>query len=115
MEQIIGAFYFKQNKSGNLLGEFTNNKMEGVSTESSDLTSNYKMKFEGIYETTWFEENIGQNLTLEIRNESKNDNLFELTWRNKKGDMQFRGVGFIVGKKLIGYYTDDKKTCGNTV
>lgn len=115
MSTIIGTFYFKQTNSGNLIGEFTNNNMSGISTESADITSNYKMKFEGTYETTWFEENMGQKLTLEIKvKETKSRLIYKLFWK-KNEIIKFCGIGFIVGKKLIGYYTDDKKTYGNTV
>ncbi len=106
MGNIVGTFYFKQNKSGNLLGEFTNNKMNGISTESSDLTSSYQMRFVGTYETTWFEKKTSQNLTLVIDIKKDSDGIYNLTWKKNKS-IKFYGIGFITGKRLIGYYTNE--------
>lgn len=111
MSTIIGTFYFKQTKSGNLIGEFTNNNMLGISTESADIYTSIKDKFVGDYKTTWFEVEKSQYLTLKIRiKESTNNTVIELTWENKSGLEKFHGLGFIVGKKLVGYYTDKQKT-----
>lgn len=104
---IIGAFYFSQSKSGNLNGEFTNNGLDGTLTESSDKKDCFKHKFIGNYDTTWFENGIVQHMELSIIiKENSNSMLYELNWKTTKGVNKFNGVGFISGKKLIGYYTD---------
>lgn len=109
MSKIIGAFYFEQTYSGNLIGEFVNNKMSGISTESADTNNRNECKFVGNYKTTWSESEKSEfsYLKIEIK-ENTNNTVFKLTWNDKSGSSKFTGIGFITDEKLIGYYTDEK-------
>lgn len=114
---VLGAFYFMQAKSGNLTGEFTNNGLNDILTECSNKRDCFKHKFIGEYDTTWFEDGIGQHLVLSISfKKNSNSKLYQLIWKTTKGKDVFNGVGFITGEKLVGYYkTTENITVGNTV
>lgn len=103
---ILGRFYFKQTTYGNLLGEFSNNKISVNLTESANIIENYVGKFTGKFKTTWFQD-VQHNLNLEITfRENTNNNIYSLTWTDEKNKIVYFGEGFLVDEILIGDYRD---------
>ena len=105
---LIGRFYYKQTKNGNLLGEFSNNFTDENITECANIKSTFekKNKFIGSYATAWLE-NSAKSLILKIEYKTQNKEIFKLTWTNpKNNEIIFYGEGFIVDKILIGDYRD---------
>jgi hypothetical protein len=106
--RIIGRFYFKQTKSGNLIGEFSNNMSPINLTECSNINSKFNEDFCGDFKTIWFE-NKENLLNLKIERRDINDNnIYKLTWSNN-GGVIFWGEGFIVDDILIGDYRNFEK------
>ncbi len=104
---LVGHFYFKKTSSGNLIGEFSNNTLTTVQTESSDeiksLKNEINKSFIGNYKSTWFENKASNLLELVISiKPNSNENIFILKWQNKKGIDIFSGEGFIVDNMLRG-------------
>lgn len=101
---IIGSFYFRKTTNGNLIGEYTNNTSERVTTESADLIGDQNESFIGDYQTTWFDGH-GQTMTLSIRLTGRNVNIFRLVWSDGNTD-HFIGEAFLNEGLLIGLYYD---------
>jgi hypothetical protein len=103
---VIGRFYFKQTKNGNLIGEFSNNHTNENITECANIKSEFDKnnKFIGNYETVWMESKANF-LILKIEYKTVNKQIFKLTWSNSN-KIIFYGEGFIVDKILIGDYRD---------
>jgi hypothetical protein len=98
--KVIGSFYFKKTNSGNLIGEFTNNKLKKILTESATINHEEIDKFEGEYTSSWHQNNtsILVNLTIKL------DGLkYVLEW-GKDNNTLFKGEGFNVNNILIGHY-----------
>ena len=57
---VFGSFCFIKSKSGNIIGEFLNNKNSKIFTESADLTKviENSKEFTGEYITNWEENNV---------------------------------------------------------
>lgn len=102
--EISGIFYFKKTTNGNLIGEFTNNKMNSLSVECSQLISEKENIFEGNYRTTWIEGEKSESSYLEIKLQSKSK--YELIWKSDSNTISFRGNGFVIDKILIGAYSN---------
>jgi hypothetical protein len=104
---ILGRFYFKLTDSGNLVGEFSNNALGRVSTESADRIPALSVRnFVGDYNTTWLE-NGAELLALNISpKRNTNEMILSLVWRNGTNEPAFRGEGFIIDHMLIGNYWD---------
>ncbi len=103
---LIGRFYFKQTKNGNLFGEFSNNLTNKNFTECANIISNFdkKVRFIGNYKTVWFDEKY-ESLNLNIEYKTENKEILKLTWINPVSKQSiFNGEGFIVDKILIGDY-----------
>jgi hypothetical protein len=86
MIDFIGNFYFKQTGNGNLIGEFTNDKMDYILTESCDIKSDDKIitdKFIGKYHSTWQENSkpFYANLNIIYKNETGNKK-YILEWKD---------------------------------
>jgi hypothetical protein len=106
---ILGRFYFKLTESGNLLGEYSNNAMGRISTESADrIPSLATRDFIGNYNSTWFEQGA-ELLTLSIsRKPRTNEMIFLLIWSDSNNVPLFMGEGFICENLLIGNYWDSE-------
>ena len=102
--KIIGTFYFKKTINGNIIGEYTNNKMESLSVECAQQIIEKSDLFEGIYKSTWIEGEKSESSSLEITLQSKSK--YELIWKSNSNAVLFRGNGFVVDKMLIGTYSD---------
>ena len=107
---LIGRFYFKKTQNGNLIGEFSNNKIDFILTESADIQNGkISTDFIGIYNTTW--QQNGQNFfaILIISNKQNTSHkIYEVEWNDTSGKPIFFGQGFIVNDILIGDYRDFK-------
>jgi len=111
MNLLVGRFYFKQTKNGNLLGEFSNNLTKLIFTECANIKSEFTKKhsFIGDYETVWFEKGA-ESFTLKIEFKFKNKEILKLTLTNPQNNqIIFHGEGFIVDKILIGNYQATNK------
>lgn len=107
MEKLVGSFYFKLTKSGNLIGEYYNNKMEkgtNPKTECANLKSGNK-RWVGSFNTIWQEESTIYDLEI-IENNSPNSG-FKLYWK-QKNEVIYSGIGFEVDDILIGAYWLEK-------
>lgn len=101
---VIGRFYFKQTKDGNLLGEFSNNKFDGVIAECANRRSKFEEKFVGEYISIWIEENAVMVYELNI---NSNGSTYDLKWINLSNSNNiFYGSGMLVDDILIGDYRD---------
>lgn len=103
MSQIIGCFYFKRTSNNNLIGEFTNNLSEIVSTESADLIfQSDNTSFIGRYDSSWQENGVSHFAKLDISYKNgSNKSVFSLKWR---GNSKFDGEGMLCDNILIGNY-----------
>lgn len=110
MNELIGSFYIQKTRSGNLIGEFTNNRNTRVFTESADLIVAVEdlTDFSGNYVSTWQEENVAiiSNLRITVI-ESLNNRKLQLIWTDttERKNILFQGEGFLAGELLIGHYT----------
>ncbi len=104
---IIGRFYFRLTKSGNLLGEFSNNVTNQNFTEGADRIKGDLTSFLGSFVSTWHEGGDSFLVTLTIDTKINSTNLFSVTWVSKKSN--FWGEAFIVDDLLIGDYRDTPK------
>ena len=80
--KLIGSFYFKQTVTKNLIGEFTNNKLFRVLTESADfIDSAVNEDFIGTYHSTWQqnEEHFFAKLKIDYK-EGSNNSIYILKW-----------------------------------
>ena len=104
--KIYGTFYFAKTKSGNLLGEFTNNGLKEYIVESANINKDFcKDNFEAEYITNWLEDEETFIAKLIIERNSNNNKMFDLTWRNiKNNELIFKGIAFKKRKILIGNY-----------
>ncbi len=101
---VIGRFYLKQTKDGNLLGEFSNNKIDRVIAECANRVPPFKEKFEGEYISTWIEENEAMVYELSI---IAIGSTYKLKWISLSGNNSvFYGNGMLVDGILIGDYRD---------
>ena len=106
--KINGTFYFSKTKSGNLLGEFTNNGLKEYIVESANINKDFcKEKFEAEYITNWLEDEETFIAKLIIERNSNNNKMFDLTWRDiKNNEPIFKGIAFKKRKILIGNYNE---------
>ena len=106
LAKIIGAFYFKQLESGNLVGEYFNTGMLERGTESADIDSNSRqpphVPLVGKYKSSWWDKDA-DGAILEIKRFQTGFEIFELTWTNKNKKI-FEGIGMLCGDMLIGEY-----------
>jgi len=103
MNNLFGRFYFKKTTNGNLLGEFSNNFSEGVSTESADKIEGSE-SYIGVYNTTWQEKGIIHFAKLYISQKKETQNLiFALEWKEKDA-LIFVGEGMYCDNILVGNY-----------
>ncbi|WP_447637142.1 hypothetical protein [Flavobacterium microcysteis] len=105
---ILGRFYLKQTQNGNLLGEFSNYRMNNITTESVDLiraNNQNSTIFSGIFMSSWLEIDGSVFSDLEIQFDATTRH-YDLTWRNNNGNIGFHGRGFLVDDILIGDYMD---------
>lgn len=105
---LIGRFYFKKSHNGNLVGEFSNNRINIVSSESADVQSNEtNTDFIGVYNTTWQQsgEPFLCKLTI-IHRQNTSQRIYSLEWRDNNGNLMFVGEGFVFENTLVGDYRD---------
>lgn len=103
-KKLIGCFYLRKTKSGNILSEFTNNLDAKIITESADINESDDInKFPGKYFTTWQEEKAAILMSLTIKQNILISKKFQLEW-SKDGEIVFLGEGFLLENDLIGYY-----------
>jgi hypothetical protein len=105
---LIGRFYFKKTRNGNLIGEFSNNLSGNIiSTESADFIEKVEGAdgdYFGKYHSTWQENGKSYFANLEITPKVGNNKLFTLNWtRNGK---IFVGEGMLCDDILIGDYKE---------
>lgn len=105
---LIGRFYFKKTHNGNLIGEFSNNIIDFISSESADAhNDNDSNDFIGIYNTTWQQDHqpFFAKLTISYR-QNTSQRIYTLEWLDKSGNLIFLGEGFVFENSLIGDYRD---------
>lgn len=102
MKQIIGSFYFKFTKAGNLIGEYYNIKIKKPKSESANSDTNTET-WEGNYKSVWEEEGVIYDLIIE----KNTNNGYSLIWAHKSKTV-YIGIGFEVDDKLIGAYWSNK-------
>ena len=108
--KILGRFYFKRTRNGNLVGEFSNDHSDRVSTESSDLlpgeSGDNQGAYNGSYHSTWQENGNSFFAHLNISPAVRSKCLFRLEWRDKSanGKLLFKGEGMLCDDILIGDY-----------
>lgn len=107
-DHLIGRFYFKQTHNGNLIGEFSNNRTNIISTESADtLTTTQHANFIGEYNGTWQQDSTPFFCKLKIQFKPNTfDKIYSLTWTDLDGNLKFIGEGFVFENSLIGDYRD---------
>jgi hypothetical protein len=101
---IIGRFYLKKTSNGNLIGEFSNDHSNDISTESCDLRGIADGSYPGAYYSTWQEggKPLFANLTIAQQPEG-NNRLFSLEW-SRDGACIFQGAGMLCDNILVGDY-----------
>lgn len=105
---LIGRFYFKKSHNGNLTGEFSNNRISFVSSESADIQNNEEnTDFIGVYNTTWQQERepFFCKLTITHR-QNTSQRIYSLEWTDNNENLMFVGEGFVFENTLIGDYRD---------
>lgn len=102
-DNLIGRFYFKQTDNGNLIGEYSHNTSEFISTESAERVSETD-GFVGEYQTSWLSDDGAIASTLTIQQSDRSNRIFTLRWVYEGGF--FIGEGFLVDGMLIGDYRD---------
>lgn len=106
MSNIIGRFYFKMTKTGNLIGEYSNSGMKEVDTESANSISE-NHGFIGTYRSTWSEGNKFVSATLHINYKlHTNNSIYSLEWKDTSNNVMHWGEGMLVDDLLIGDYRD---------
>ena len=101
-EKLIGRFYFKITKNGNLIGEFSNNLSPKNFTESADLIKQDVKGFEGNYYSSWLDDTDVKSANLFIRIKKGCKDIYTVNWKAK--DIDFFGEGFICDDIFIGDY-----------
>ena len=101
---MIGNFNYIKNKSGNIIGEFTNNLTSKIYSECSNLIEGNLLEFTGIYRSIWEENNTPYISKLVI--EKNKDFKSNLIWYDNDNNIIFKGEGFIFKNTLTGYYQD---------
>ncbi|HEY5369188.1 MAG TPA: hypothetical protein VIJ75_09365 [Hanamia sp.] len=103
---LIGRFYFKKTYNGNLIGEFSNNRINIISSESADAyIENKSDDFIGIYNTTWQQEGVPFFAKLTISYRDNTHRIYKLEWERNRETI-FIGEGFVFENNLIGDYRD---------
>lgn len=106
MDCLIGRFFFKKTNNGNIIGEFSNNRINFISSESADIQNhNDPSNFIGIYNTTWQEQENPSfaKLTISFK-QNTSDRIYKLEWTEQNGELIFIGEGFVFENSLIGDY-----------
>ena len=108
MYDIIGSFYLKRITKDKLLGEFTNNRLFTVSSESCELIEAGSAPFLGKYKSKWY---IGDKcysaiLTISFIDHAMNKNVkYKLSWF--MGDkLVYEGEAILVDDMLMGHYIE---------
>lgn len=108
--QIIGSFVFRNEGDGCLTSKYHHGDSTTCPfTEACKLTTPPITNdiFIGTYRTVWIEDNGHVESELTIRRHPRNNDLFELHWRNPtSGHLIFEGTGMIFERLLIGAYWD---------
>jgi hypothetical protein len=107
MSRIIGSFYLKKTESGNLQGEFTNNMLFTVNTESADLREEGEAPFLGKYFSTWYEGDVpcSAELVVTYLPNAENKNVkYRLLWTNLNGVPIYEGEAILAEGMLIGHF-----------
>ena len=105
---LIGRFYFKKSRNGNLIGEFSNNRINFVSSESADVQNDDgNTDFIGVYNTTWQQDGVPFFCKLTITHrQNTSQRIYSLVWTDTNGGLMFVGEGFVFENTLIGDYRD---------
>ena len=80
-EKLIGRFYFKITKNGNLIGEFSNNLSPKNFTESADLIKQDVKGFEGNYYSSWLDDTDVKSANLFIRIKKGCKDIYTVNWK----------------------------------
>jgi len=103
-DQLIATFLFERSENGNLTGIYSD--AQTFKTKSENALALEKMdlgSFEGVYNSSWIEDDEAIFSTLEIT--QLLDDLYELKWKKDgKQTSAFEGQGYINDSgKLVGY------------
>lgn len=104
---VNGQFFLNLTRNGNLLGEFSNDSGDSVSTESADANGKTN-GYVGNWRSTWQEN--GQpcfaNLSITPRKTKNAGNrIFTLEWKDSEGEPMFEGEGMLDNNNtLFGRY-----------
>ena len=104
--EIRGWFYFRLTGSGNLIGEFGNNRTIFNFSQAADrdlIDINFTNNFIGIYNNYWNEGNDRIQMQLVITAINGQRNRFNLVW-TLNSEPAYIGLGTIVDGILIGNY-----------
>ncbi|WP_298146796.1 hypothetical protein [Flavobacterium sp.] len=102
---IKGEFYFNLTINGNLIGEFTHDKMPDNcwDVECANKFGERNDGFIGKFISTWLEDKKSHTTILSIQKLS--DIEVSLVWNNLENKTIFKGMGKIDGATLSGEYT----------
>ena len=110
LNQIIGAFILRNEGEGCLTSKYHHgDSLDCPFTESCKLTTalNPNDVFIGTYRTVWLEDTTHVVAELTIRRHPRNNNIFELIWRNNNNPAPvFEGTAMNVDNLLVGTYWD---------
>ena len=110
--QIIGSFIFRNEGEGCLTSKYHHgDSLECPFVEACKLitTIDYDDIFVGTYRTIWLEDNNNHEVAeLSIRRHQRNNNIFELFWRDPSNNQAliFEGTAMIYDNLLTGTYWD---------
>lgn len=116
MGDIIGTFYFKRTKTGNLIGEYSNCGMITVDAEVANVIKSENVGFIGEYNCVFEEDDGCQTVTLHIKLKYKDNNkIYSLKWSKNNKTIHW-GEGILVDDMLIGNYRSfESKTNGISI
>ncbi|KAF2514506.1 hypothetical protein E0W68_13615 [Flavobacterium salilacus subsp. salilacus] len=106
MPDIIGSFYLKKVASDKLLGEFTNNILFTVSSESCELIEAGDAPFLGKYSSQWYiaDKRYSAILVVSFIEHAENRNTkYRLSWFMDE-KLVYEGEAMLVDDMLIGHY-----------
>ena len=111
-KRFLGRFFYKLTENGNLFGEFSNNVVADIVSESADRKDGCEDKcancrYHGTYRSTWRHDDKAVFAELKIFKKKGllgGDKLFSLEWRKDNTTLVFKGEGMLCDGILIGNY-----------
>ena len=106
--KIIGAFTLRNEGDGCLTSKYHHgDSLQGPFTEVCKLTTplNVGDVFVGTYRTVWLEDNNNHvTAQLTIQRHQRNNNIFQLFWRDTNAILLFEGTAMTFENFLVGTY-----------